>query len=371
MDPQQALGELGLTPAEARLYLLLLQNPESTASDLAKLSDSNRTFIYDRLKKLLRLGLATHVVKDDTKYFSAAPPSQLLSLLHEKETALKDVLPALERLRAPPTTGPQLEVYSSIKGLRSVLNLVLKAKGPVHVYGSLHAFKKTMGPFYELWNKQRLAAAITLHILTKEELALERAHIEPLSEDIEPQTTTFTFDDQVIVVFWADHPVALWIKNKHIADEQRALYMTIASREVRIYSGVDGIVRAFYELIEDKNSEYCGFGYSESLAKVYGKKISNSWHESRLANNVGARLISFDDASSREYFSVRRSHFRRFDVRFLNRDLCGPACVSFSRNLIAIFIYTEPSVKVIVSKNKETIAVYRRHFEKLWKMAKH
>ena len=54
-------------------------------------------------------------------------------------------------------------------------------------------------------------------------------------------------------------------------------------------------------------------------------------------------------------------------MQFLEKDICGPACVVVSDKLIVEFLYTEKKYRVIVSKNKEMISVYRKYFDKLWK----
>ena len=85
MLKEEVLQNFGLTEAEVRLYIELLKIGEATATKVAKQTNTNRTFTYDRLKKLLDSGLISYVIKDNKKYFKAAEPSQLLSLLKEKE----------------------------------------------------------------------------------------------------------------------------------------------------------------------------------------------------------------------------------------------------------------------------------------------
>ena len=99
MRKEEVLSNFGLTEAEVRLYLELLKMGVATATDLAKYTNTNRTFTYDRLKKLLNSGLISYIIKDNKKYFKAAEPSQLLSILREKEEQVKSILPELEQLK--------------------------------------------------------------------------------------------------------------------------------------------------------------------------------------------------------------------------------------------------------------------------------
>ena len=89
-------------------------------------------------------------------------------------------------------------------------------------------------------------------------------------------------------------------------------------KEIKIYSGVDGIIKAFFELISKKNSVYLGIGYSWALAQIYGVKLSDEeWHPLRLKRGIVGRLISYDDPKSVEYFRSREKRWKDFHIRFL------------------------------------------------------
>ena len=62
--------------------------------------------------------------------------------------------------------------------------------------------------------------------------------------------------------------------------------------------------------------------------------------------------------------------WKNFQIRFLDKDVCGPTCVTLSDHMIATVVYTEKDFRVIVNRNKETIAVYKKYFERLWEKAK-
>ncbi len=370
MLKEQVLQGFGLTEAEVKLYLELLKVSEATASDLAKKTNTNRTFTYDRIKKLLDSGLISYVVKDNKKYFKAAEPSQLLAILKEKQEQVNSILPELEKLKISLPVGPDVKIFSSKQGVRTALNLILREKEMTYVHGSMTRFKEVMDSFYEIWNARRVKEGINLRILSNEEIKLELAQVDLLPEEDTSSLTTFTFGNKSVIVIWGDIPIAIYVESKEFARDNINFFNTIWNREIKIYSGVDGIVKAFFELVEEKDSTYLGIGYSLDLAQVYGKRMSDDWHKLRLKNNISSRIISCDDTRSQTYFKERMKEWKNFQVRFLNKDICGPACVTLSDNMIATFIYTQKSFKVIVSRNKETIAAYKKHFENLWKKAK-
>lgn len=369
MQKEQILQNFGLTKAEVQLYLSLLGTGEATATVLAKKTHTNRTFTYDRLKKLLDTGLVSYVVKDNKKYFKPAEPSQLLAILKEKEEQIQEILPELEQLKTPQKEGPNVNIFSSKKGVRTALNLILKDKKQVYIYGSIERFKQVMESFYTIWNTQRAKAKISVKVLSNEEVNMELAETDILSEEEKSSITTFTFGNKVIIALWGDIPVAILIENEEIAKDNIAFFNAIWDREIKIYSGVDGILKAFFELISKKSSVHWGIGYSWALAQVYGKKMSDDWHPLRLKNGIVSKLISYNNPQSQEYFRTRMKQWKDFHIRFLDKDICGPACITLSDHMIATFIYTEKKLKVIVSKNKETISAYKKYFGTLWEKA--
>lgn len=369
MDKQSTLQSFGLTAAEVSVYLMLLQLGEATASEVAKKTGKNRTFTYDRLKKLGDSGLVSSIKKDNKKYFKAAEPIQLLSILKEREEQIQEILPELEKLHDTEKKEPNVEVYSGIKGVKTACNIMLKEKKTIHLYGTIKHFQESFQSFFEIWNSRRIKEKIPLRVLTSENINLELTEYDILPEEETTITSHFTFGDNILIVMWANPPLAVLIKSKDIAANQINFFNTIWNREVKIYSGVNGILRAFWELIQNTN-EFIGFGYSKQLADVYTVEYSNKWHSDRIKRNVKSRLIAYDEPETRTYFGPRTESKKDFNVQYLPKELQGPACISLSDKMIATFVYTEKKFRVIVNKNKETVSVYKKHFEELWKKAK-
>lgn len=368
MPKETVLQQFGLTDAEVKVYLTLLTVGEATASSIAQRTGMNRTFTYDRLKKLADVGLVGSIIKDSKKYFKAADPSQLLAVLKEREEQIKEILPELEQLKKGLEVGPNVEVYSSVKGVMTAANLMVSEKKTIYLYGTLQKFRDVLPVHFDIWNKRRVKQNTCMKILSSEDIHLDAAEADLLSEEEHSITSTFTFGENVLIVLWGDVPIAILIKSKEIAGNTIAFFNAIWNREVKIYSGSKGIQLAFFELLGD-TKEFIGFGYNKHLADVYTKEVSDRWHVERIKRGIPVRIISYDDKESRTYFGPRIESKKDFDVRFLPKELQGPACISLSDNKIATFVYTEKKFRVMVNKNKETVAVYKKYFEELWRKA--
>lgn len=369
MTKEAVLQNFGLTIAEINVYTALLQMGELTASEIAKKTGTNRTFTYDRLKKLGDMGLVSSIIKENKRYFKAAEPSQILSILRDREEEFKSILPELENLRLPMKSGPEVEVYSGIKGVKTALNLMLKERNEICLHGTLKKFQEKMPTHFEIWNKRRIKSRIRMRILSSEitDLGLSESGILP--EEEQTVTSNFTFGDTIVIAMWGDYPVAIMIKGKEIAENSISFFNAVWEREVKIYSGAEGIVRAFFELLE-RTKEFVGFGFSKKLSDIYTSKISDDWHVERIKKRIKCRLVALEEKGTRDYFMPRRTAKRDFNVRFLPKELQGPACVSMSDNTLATFVYTEKRFRVVLNKNRETVNVYKKHFEELWKKSK-
>lgn len=368
MTKEEVLQNFGLTDAEIKVYLTLLQG-EATASEVAKKTATNRTFTYDRLKRLCDIGLIGSVIKDNKKYFKAADPSQLLSILKEREEEIQEILPELEKLKREKELGPVVEVYSTVKGVQTALNLILKEKKEVHLYGTLQKFKEKMPVYFEIWNSRRSKLRIPMKILSSEIMDLKLAEFDILPEEEKTNTSTFAFGAITLIILWGEHPIAILAKSKEFSTNTIAFFNTIWNRPIKIYSGVKGIQRAFMELLQETR-EFIGFGYSKQLSDVYTLEFSDRWHIARMKKKIVSRIIGFDEKETRAYFKQRIKAKKDFFVQFLPKELQGPACISLSETMVATFVYTEKKFHVIVNKNKATVEVYKKHFEELWKKAK-
>ena len=114
------LRDIGLTDNEIRIYLELLSTEEALASDLADRTDINRTLTYQILKKLLKRGLISYVIKNNTKYFKAGHPDKLVDYLKEKELNVKKMIPDLLTLSKSEGKQHSVEMYEGKEGLKAL-----------------------------------------------------------------------------------------------------------------------------------------------------------------------------------------------------------------------------------------------------------
>ncbi len=114
------LQNFSLSPQEAELYLLLLQQGACNVADLASIQKRNRTAVYFHLNHLVERGLVKEVRTGRRALYTSLSPSDLVGLIDRKMTDFKALLPQLELLARVEKEKPMIEVIESTAGFKRI-----------------------------------------------------------------------------------------------------------------------------------------------------------------------------------------------------------------------------------------------------------
>jgi sugar-specific transcriptional regulator TrmB len=124
----KTLEKIGLTRNESIVYLTLLKLGTSKTGSILKNSGLNSGKIYEILESLKVKGLVSESVINNVKFFSAAPPSQILNWLDIKkedvakdEDIIKKELPQLEILRKEGVKEVKSVTYTGFRGFKTAV----------------------------------------------------------------------------------------------------------------------------------------------------------------------------------------------------------------------------------------------------------
>lgn len=174
MEPLiRRLMELGLNEQEAKIYVMLLQKQNYTASELSRAAHTNRTQTYDILAKLTKRGMVMETLGSVKKYSAVEPDvvmGQFKDTLHRQKQNIDVLGPALQELFLHNDTNGDpmdfikvLRTNSSIRD--NISQLVLNATECVMVFNKPpYAMKPDENPEEE----QSLAQGI-IHMCVYEE----------------------------------------------------------------------------------------------------------------------------------------------------------------------------------------------------------
>ena len=88
----ELLEEIGLTKSEIKVYLALLEIGSSSKGPLVKKANITSSKIYEVTDKLIEKGLVSYIIKNNVKYFSAAPPSRIKDYIEEKREKIEQYI---------------------------------------------------------------------------------------------------------------------------------------------------------------------------------------------------------------------------------------------------------------------------------------
>ncbi|MBI4146806.1 BlaI/MecI/CopY family transcriptional regulator [Candidatus Woesearchaeota archaeon] len=233
MAELEVLEELGLSEAEAKVYLALLETGSTLAGTIIKKTGLHRGTTYQILQRLKEKGLVSSVIKGKKQYFEPVSPERLMDILKEKQERLQEFLPILKARTEFSKDKQDVTVYSGIRGIRSVLDKMLEELGPhgeYYDFGVSGLFRNVIGPYWDLWQKRKRKNNIKSHVIFNEEL--KRTNPKLLQEyygkarfhpkEYASMTDTMIYKDTVIMFIWtAKPPIAVIIKNKENAESYK------------------------------------------------------------------------------------------------------------------------------------------------------
>lgn len=242
---QEILEKMGLTKAEAKVYLALFDLKNSTIGPLAKKSDVSYSKIQILLDKLVEKGLASYIITNKVKYFSPTNPSKIMDYLERKridieqqETEAKELIKRLSG-KSSPQKEEKAQIFEGYEGLKSVydegLSLLKKGDEILVLGASLGVYTNSVKykRFFEKINLIRQEKGIKYKIIYNENLKNEEAVIAwkkmkntevrfllqntPASINIQGNRT--------LIIYWAkEEPKVFLITSEVVTDSFRKYF---------------------------------------------------------------------------------------------------------------------------------------------------
>jgi len=216
----ELLQKLGLEQQEAKAYLTLLGLGESTAAKIAERAGIGRVHMYQIMSRLIDKGLASYIVKNNVKYFSAAGPETLLKDLQQKEHDLQKILPELivRQSKAAPET--KVEVYRGREGINTILKMILKDAKPYFLFGGAQEACSIFQLENRLFVKRAEKLKIKGKILARKKDSFfigKNEDYRLITEQLISSTTQMLWGDKTAIFVWSEPYYAILIDNEQVA----------------------------------------------------------------------------------------------------------------------------------------------------------
>ena len=236
----KVLEKIGLTKNESIVYQTLLQLGTSKTGEILKKSGLNSGKIYEILESLKVRGLLSESLINNIKYFTAAPPSQILEYIKDKkeeleqeESIAKSAIPELEKLRNITTKETKSITYTGLRGIKTAADEALasmKSKEDILAMGVTESKDEIFNKFWERWQTQRINKNIHQKMIFSEKSKYYQKFIKSkytqakVLTGITPVTVDIFGEDKTLILNYGDSPSCILIYDKNTAQSFRQFF---------------------------------------------------------------------------------------------------------------------------------------------------
>ncbi len=228
----EELRKIGLNEKESKVYLTLLELGDSLASKIAKKTNINRSLLYSILDELANKGIVTYILKNNVRYYRAAEPNKILSMLREKEKIFSSILPNLISLYKPATNKPIVEILEGKEGIKTILNDIIRLKKEWFAFNIPGKGPDILGPFAHAFEKLRQKRKIILNVICvrtnqgfkrgKEFSKMKYTNVKYVPETYESPASNWMYGDRIAIIFWyKEFPFAIRIIDKNLSESYK------------------------------------------------------------------------------------------------------------------------------------------------------
>ena len=229
---EESLAGFWFSPSEITVYLHLLKRGSSYANSISSATGINRSNVYEALDRLIEKGLVSFVSRNKAKWYKAAPPESLGSLLKIKEDEFRSqkekFLESIKEIRkiAPPKNEKvDVGIFSGRDGLKMIFEEMLEMEKPIAFFAAKLQFSTFFGPYYNQWHMRRAKKQIIQRTIFPEnvrheknkQISIKLRKVRFVDDEFTSPTTTVIFGDVVAIVMWGPEPFAIRIENRQIA----------------------------------------------------------------------------------------------------------------------------------------------------------
>ncbi len=231
-----ALEELGLSHAEAQVYVALLTQGPSTTGTLINHTKMQSSTVYHTLGTLLEKGIVSYILRGKVKYFQAEKPEIFLTFWEDKKRKFDEILPQLKQKEKKGIEARSAKMYEGMKGLHAAYDDVLQTlkKGELYYFVQLpkEKFKEErMKLFYRNYHTRRAQKGINVRGLCY--FGMEKdirdvyaglTHTEiRYTEEIGPNSLVI-YANKVMTIDIHEEPVIFVMESQAVADSYRRFF---------------------------------------------------------------------------------------------------------------------------------------------------
>ncbi len=223
------LEDLGLTNAEIKVYIALLELGNSSAGAILEKSNLHNSVVHRALNTLIDKGLISYILEGRKKIYQATNPENFYDFIENKKKRFEQILPELKQKQKFVKQETSGTIFRGKRGINEMYNIILNTGGKEYntFGGGTRVTHDIMG---ETWWKnlhaRRIAKKIKSRQLFDETIRdfgkwLNKkvlTKIKFLKPEYEQLQETIICGDNVGIAIFTENPYGILIKDKTVAE---------------------------------------------------------------------------------------------------------------------------------------------------------
>lgn len=146
--------------------------------------------------------------------------------------------------------------------------------------------------------------------------------------------------------------------------ELSAIYNSRKTKqEVHYFKGPDGVMTAYYKLLESGKMLYAIGG--SGMNRKFLKHRHVQWDKERIKRGIHVRALYYE--SLRE--TKRSDKEKLWDIRFIPEEFKNPAMIDVCGDVVVILLATD-NIMAIVIESEQIAEAYKKYFDFMWRFAR-
>ncbi|VVC00162.1 Sugar-specific transcriptional regulator TrmB [uncultured archaeon] len=227
----ELLENLGLTKAEIKVYLCLLELNSASASEIAERCGIYRKNAYDALGRLIKKGLVGFAKVETKTIFIATEPQKLLDFLEVRKSEIRSILPELKKIYRAKPAFDDVAVFKGKNGLKSIFEELLKSRANYDLFGSAEKFKEILPYYYPIYQRKKAENKVQCRGIYSENERGKEYVKEFIGEArflhkefVNQLSTTMVYDPNVAIIIWKENPIGIVIKSPEVAESYKRYF---------------------------------------------------------------------------------------------------------------------------------------------------
>jgi sugar-specific transcriptional regulator TrmB len=227
----RVLEQLGITNAESRTYVAMLELGSSQAAAIVAKTGLHRRTVYDAIERLVEKGLASYIKQNNIKFYNAVNPKHIMELMKQKEEQLQEIMPQLELLQKMSKEKQETTFFKGKEALKAVFNDQINDGKEIFIFVASTKAPEILKYYFPHFDSERKKRKISVTIIFDENAKKEEyvkgiplSKIRYVPKEYSTPAATNIYGDKVSIVLWAEDPIAILIQNKEIAEGYRRYF---------------------------------------------------------------------------------------------------------------------------------------------------